>query len=288
MPLRLILVRPAITRLATTCLAIAGVLLWLAPAHGAYLGRAVQPTASGICRNASAAAEAALHVPDAFLSAIAKVESGRPDPATGVSAPWPWTINAEGRGSFYASKAEAVAAVRALQASGVRSIDVGCLQVNLLHHPNAFASLEEALDPGANAMYAAGFLVALFHQTGSWPLAAAAYHSQTPTLGAPYERRVLAEWAMPDAAPGVAQPKEHVARAAPEHVATAQGPDVSASLPAAGPQHGVAAWAPVGRAPVMGEVANPGGHVAGPMGRSLAAYRLLPVRLALRGARPGF
>ena len=83
-------------------------------------------------------------------SSQAEVESGRANDK-GVIRPWPWTINAEGRGQFFATKLEAIAAVRALQASGVRSIDVGCMQVNLMYHPNAFASLDEAFDAPANA-----------------------------------------------------------------------------------------------------------------------------------------
>ena len=62
-----------------------------------------------------------------------------------------------GRGHFYDSKAEAVAAVRAMQARGIQSIDVGCGQINLMHHPDAFANLELAFDPQANATYAARF-----------------------------------------------------------------------------------------------------------------------------------
>ena len=96
--------------------------------------------------------------------------------------PWPWTINAEGTGRFFESKAEAIAAVEALQARGVRSIDVGCMQVNLMHHPHAFASLDEAFDPQANAAYGARFLSALHHDLGAWPAATAAYHSQTEKL----------------------------------------------------------------------------------------------------------
>jgi hypothetical protein len=56
--------------------------------------------------------------------------------------PWPWAIDADGVGQFFATKAQAVAAVAALQAQGVHSIDVGCMQVNLMHHPDAFTSLD--------------------------------------------------------------------------------------------------------------------------------------------------
>ena len=114
-----------------------------------------------LCRSAVAAAERGSGIPAHLLAAISRVESGRRDPATGAVHPWPWTVNAEGQGVFYDTKAEAVAAVRAMQASGVRSIDVGCGQINLMHHPDAFPNLELAFDPQANAAYAAQFLKAL-------------------------------------------------------------------------------------------------------------------------------
>src|SRR5689334_4281957 len=128
-----------------------------------------QPKSPGLlCRAAIAATERGSRIPEHLLAAIGRVESGRRDPETGQSHPWPWTINAEGQGYFYESKAQAVAAARALQARGVRSFDVGCMQVNMLHHPNAFASLEQAFDPQANAASAARFLTQLFDQTGDW------------------------------------------------------------------------------------------------------------------------
>lgn len=125
------------------------------------------------------------------MAAIALVESGRPD-AAGTARPWPWTINAEGKGMFFASKAEAIATVRLLQANGMRSIDVGCMQVNLMHHPDAFASLDEAFDPRRNALYAARFLGQLFQQSKNWLAAAGLYHSATPALALDYVKAVAA------------------------------------------------------------------------------------------------
>src|SRR4051812_40653052 len=80
------------------------------------------------CRQAIAAAEREYRLPAGLLPAIARVESARQDPVTGAPTPWPWTINAEGRGRVFDTKAEAVAEVEALRARGVRLIDVGCLQ----------------------------------------------------------------------------------------------------------------------------------------------------------------
>ena len=84
--------------------------------------------------------------------------------------------------------------MRGLQARGVQSIDVGCMQVNLMHHPAAFASLEQAFDPAANAAYAARFLTALYADTRDWTRATAFYHSQTPERGELYQKRVAAVW----------------------------------------------------------------------------------------------
>jgi hypothetical protein len=143
------------------------------------------------CRRAIQAAARQAGIPDHLMAAIARVESGRRG-ADGQVQPWPWTINAEGTDHVYDTKDAAIAGVRAFQALGMRSIDVGCMQVNLMHHPNAFASLDMAFDPTANAVYAASFLAGLFQQTGSWPRATAAYHSATPQLGNAYQQKVMA------------------------------------------------------------------------------------------------
>jgi soluble lytic murein transglycosylase-like protein len=72
------------------------------------------------------------------------------------------------------------------------------MQVNLMHHPGAFASLDAAFDPATNALYAARFLNSLYGVSGSWVQATAAYHSETPAIGADYQRRVMARWQMPN------------------------------------------------------------------------------------------
>ncbi len=172
------------------------------------------PSPASACQAAIAAEEQAEHLPPGLLPAMALVESGRPDPVTGAAAPWPWTIDVGGAGQFFPTEQDAVNAVAALQAAGLRSIDVGCLQVNLSYHPDAFVTLEEAFDPVANVRYAARFLTALYRQTGNWPAAAAAYHSQTPELAADYRRRVLAIWS-PQGGPAAPAPVGNFAAFAP-------------------------------------------------------------------------
>jgi hypothetical protein len=167
--------------------------------------------------------------------------------------PWPWTINAEGQGSFYDTKAQAITAVQALQAHGVQSIDVGCMQVNLMHHPNAFASLDLAFDPTANAAYAARFLNELHAQSNDWSRATGQYHSSTPDLAAAYQAKVASVWTEE------------------RHLAGNMLPMAPGGLPqaAGGGFHGG----------VPATIA----HVTPSVGRDLAAYRAMPIQFTARG-----
>lgn len=152
------------------------------------------------CETAIASAERSAGLPARMMTAIAMTESGRFDSTTGRVRPWPWTINAEGVGQYFASREQAIAAVHALRARGVQSIDVGCMQVNLMYHPTAFASVEAAFDPQANAAYAARFLTSLFSAHGHWHKAIGAYHSMTPARATAYLDLVMARWQGPSLA----------------------------------------------------------------------------------------
>jgi hypothetical protein len=160
------------------------------------------PDSGLACRAAIAVAEREQGIPAGLLQAIGRVESGWRDPATGRFAPWPWTINAEGRGMYFPTREAAIAEVRQLQAQGMRLIDVGCMQVNLHHHPNAFPSLEQAFDPLTNARYAARFLGELQSIRQDWARAAGNYHSNTPERAEAYRARVVAAWAEEQRRPG--------------------------------------------------------------------------------------
>ncbi len=175
------------------------------------------------CTQAGNAAEAAAGLPANMLVSIGMVESGRVDAVSRLVVPWPWTVNIDGAGRYFASKAEAVAFTRLAQSSGAGDIDVGCFQVSLNFHPDAFADLETAFDPAANAAYAARYLSALKAQTGSWNTAIADYHSAVPDLGLPYQRRVLAAWHGIGSVPSAVG---EIAIAAPDPVVIMQSPGV--------------------------------------------------------------
>ncbi|MDX1974283.1 MAG: transglycosylase SLT domain-containing protein [Rickettsiales bacterium] len=134
-------------------------------------------------------------IPTHLLAAIATTETGRYHEGLGLQVPWPWTINVEGKGYYFDSKQEAIAAVQRFRSRGIKSIDIGCMQVNLYHHPNAFASLEEGFEPQTNIAYAASFLRNLYEGGGgSWRKASAEYHSKTQSRGSEYVERVYDHW----------------------------------------------------------------------------------------------
>ena len=145
------------------------------------------------CDQAARDAEGEFGLPSGMLAAIGAVESGR----------WPWTANIDGSAETYRSKTEAIEALTRVRTPRPLDVDVGCFQVSLRYHPAAFATMADALDPVANARYAARFLLRLRDQYGDWDHAVAAYHSATESLGEDYRGRVMAQWkgVPPDAAP---------------------------------------------------------------------------------------
>lgn len=162
------------------------------------------PFAADSCGRAASSVEATAGLPSGLLHAIGLVETGRQNPLAGRRTAWPWAIDVGGQDHWYESPDAAIDAVRTLQAQGASSIDVGCFQINLLHHPNAFASLQDAFDPMANAAYAARFLLRLHAATGSWDQAIMQYHSADPARGGPYLARVMAY--LPMTLPSATQP----------------------------------------------------------------------------------
>jgi hypothetical protein len=147
-----------------------------------------------LCMDAVADAERAHNIPRHLMAAIAVAESGRWVRERQAKSAWPWTVMAEGKGRYLPTKAEAIATVRALKARNVRNIDVGCMQINLRHHPAAFTNLEQAFDPVANVAYSSTYLKTLYEETGSWQKASGRYHSATPKFNRPYRLRVLKLW----------------------------------------------------------------------------------------------
>ena len=143
---------------------------------------------NGLCIREILLAQMRYQIPDNLLLGIGLQESGLY--RNGDLTVWPYTANAEGRGKYFDSADEAVSWVTAQKAQGVTSIDVGCMQINMHWHPDAFDTVADGFNPVRNVDYAASYLTRLYKSKGDWTQAAAAYHSGTAELGGAYLGRL--------------------------------------------------------------------------------------------------
>ncbi len=150
-------------------------------------GTTTEGQAAALCERAILAGARRGGVPVDVLRAIALTETGRM--SGGRLRPWPWAINREGEGHWFASRDEALAFAKASVAAGRMSFDVGCFQINYNWHGHAFTSLESMFDQEIGATYAAQFLRSLQTEFGDWAAAAGAYHSRTPEFAQRYRAR---------------------------------------------------------------------------------------------------
>jgi len=166
-----------------------GILAWVVLTCGPTIGTAARLdlNIAGLCDRAAIEASHAKGVPLDVLRAISRTETGRA--AKSGLHPWPWTVNMEGTGRWFATLDEARSYVFLHFKNGARSFDVGCFQINYRWHGEAFRSIDDMFDPILNAQYAAEFLIALYREFGNWADAAGAYHSRTPELASKYATR---------------------------------------------------------------------------------------------------
>lgn len=165
-----------------------------APDAAANVDNAAFERSWSLCAEATDRVERERGIPEHLLGAISLAESGRWDGINRKTYAWPWTVTTGDRVWMLDSKTEAVARVAALRAEGIANIDVGCMQINLRYHPDAFPTVEDAFDPLTNARYAGAFLSDLYQTARNWLTAAGNYHSNTPEFHNRYKLKVARFW----------------------------------------------------------------------------------------------
>ena len=164
-------------------------LMFIQPVEASEYPKFVDDTE--VCTVAAQQFEEKYQIKKHLLSTITNVESGRWNQQKQRNTAWPWTVNAQGKGRYYETKQEAIAAVKKLQEKKKKSIDVGCMQINLAYHPDAFENLEQAFNPYRNVEYGAKFLKKLYSKKGNdWNKAATAYHSSLPKKAKKYAQKL--------------------------------------------------------------------------------------------------
>jgi soluble lytic murein transglycosylase-like protein len=159
---------------------------------------------SALIISSSVAAEQALFqevgrycgVPSDILYAVALVESGRK--INGTHAPWPWTLNIEGKAYYFDSREAMFQKVMAAIADK-RTIDIGLMQTNWHWKYERLGSPWKATEPLYNVKTGCEILKRHFDNTGDWWIAVGKYHreSDAPRHAAAatkYSQRVKRAW----------------------------------------------------------------------------------------------
>ncbi|EKO3612268.1 transglycosylase SLT domain-containing protein [Vibrio metschnikovii] len=95
----------------------------------------------------------------------------------GTVAPWPFTLNVNGKGYWYASYEDMMAATHEFLNEGITSIDIGLFQVNWLWNGHRVQSIEELGEPKKNGLVAAQILLEHYQKHRDWAVAAGRYHN---------------------------------------------------------------------------------------------------------------
>ena len=129
-------------------------------------------------------------IPKNLLLSMALTESGKRI-KNGEFISWPWTINKKGKGKFFDNKETAINYVKEYTKKGNKNIDIGCMQINFMYHPNAFKNFYEAFNPDKNVEWAAAMLKSLYAKFGSWESAVGYYHSYRKSKRKKYSQKVF-------------------------------------------------------------------------------------------------
>lgn len=116
-------------------------------------------------------------IPSEVLYSIAMQESMPPrNFIKGINKPWPWTLNCNGEGHYFATKKNAID-FASLSITAGKNCDLGLMQISWKWHKQRFDSIHDALDPYINIKIGAEILKEQFNKSGSWEHAVGAYHS---------------------------------------------------------------------------------------------------------------
>lgn len=172
---------------------IAGFLLFFFSNASSYGGIDKEFQESRKCSSAFSYFEQKYKLPINSLHSISLQETAKKHTKHDIAIVWPWTVmnNQEGKGYHFSTQQEAIRYVRKQFMIGNNNLDVGCMQINLKHHPEAFSSLSQAFSPRKNINYGAYFLNENFKKLGSIDKAIGRYHSATEALATKYHSSVI-------------------------------------------------------------------------------------------------
>tara|TARA_B100000886_G_scaffold334862_1_gene291035 strand:- start:734 stop:1369 length:636 start_codon:yes stop_codon:yes gene_type:complete len=144
------------------------------------------------CRKLASLIEKKIKLPNKLLSSISLTETGYSK--NGTFAPWPWTLNVNGKSEYFDTKKEMASHLHKKLSENITNIDIGCMQINYIYHSKNFRNIDDMINPHLNVEYAGKFLVKLFNKYKSWNKAISYYHSSDPKRMREYLEKVKRNW----------------------------------------------------------------------------------------------
>lgn len=120
-------------------------------------------------------------IPPRVLYSVALQES-RMRLRSRLTRPWPWTLNVAGVPRRYPTRIAAYNGLTQYLKQGIRSIDVGLMQVNWRYHQDKLGNPWQALDPYHNVRTGAKILASEYRKSQDWFEAIGRYHSPGSNL----------------------------------------------------------------------------------------------------------
>ena len=121
------------------------------------------------------------NIPTVILYAVALAESAtkikKSKIKPGHYKPWPWTLNVSGVPRRYSTRKLAYKGLMYFLQQGVKSIDIGIMQINWRYHHKKLGTPWQALEPIYNIRTGAIILHDEYKKTGEWKQAIGRYHS---------------------------------------------------------------------------------------------------------------
>ena len=144
------------------------------------------------CRKLASLIEKKIKLPNKLLSSISLTETGYSK--NGTFAPWPWTLNVNGKSEYFDTKKEMASHLHKKLSENITNIDIGCMQINYIYHSKNFRNIDDMINPQLNVEYAGKFLIKLFKKYKSWNKAISYYHSSDPKRMRKYLEKVKRNW----------------------------------------------------------------------------------------------
>ena len=121
------------------------------------------------------------NIPTVILYAVALAESAtkikKSKIKPGHYKPWPWTLNVSGVPRRYQTRKAAYKGLMYFLQQGVKSVDIGIMQINWRYHHKELGTPWQALEPIHNTRTGARILRDEYKITGEWKQAIGRYHS---------------------------------------------------------------------------------------------------------------